>query len=94
MCTFHSMEKTVHSDLRLIKMPTRTWTRFQMMSYRLMLHKTSLNKTGKADGDETVVAPLAERMRLHELSMLQHPMDHVTCDETSTKQSILLLAAR
>ena len=88
------MEKTVHSDLRLIKTPTRTWTRFQMMSYRLMLHKTSLNKTGKADGDETVVAPLVERMRLHELSMLQHPMDHVTCDETSTKQPTLLFAVR
>ena len=88
------MEMTVHSDLRMNNKPTRTWTRFQMMSYRLMLHKTSLNKTGKADGDETVISSLTERMRLHELSMLQHPMDHVTCDETSTKQPTMLFAVR
>ena len=59
-----------------------------------MLNKMSLNKTEIVDGDGILIAPLAERTRLHELSVLQHPMDHVTCDETSTKQSILLLAAR
>ena len=84
----------MHSDLRLIKTPTRTWTRFQMMSYQLMLNKMSLNKTEIVGGDGILVAPLAERTRLHELSVLQHPMDHVTCDETSMKQPTLLFAVR
>jgi len=78
------MERTVHSDLRLIKTPTRTWTRFQMMSYQLMLRKTSLNKIQIAGDDGIVIVPLAERTWLHELSMLQH----------QTKQPTLLFAVR
>ena len=88
------MEITVHSDLRMNNKPTRTWTRFQMMSYQLMLRKTSLNKTQIAGDDRTVVVPLAERTWMQELSMLQHLTDHTTYNETLTKQPTLLFAAR
>ena len=88
------METTVHPDLRPIDTPMRTGTRFQMTIYRLMLLKMNLNKTGTTGNDGTAIVPPAEETRLHECSVLQHPMDHVTYNETLTKQSTSLLAAR
>ena len=87
------MEMTVHSDLRMNNKATRTWTRFQMTSYQLMLRKMNLNKTEIAGDDGTVAVPLAERTQLHELSVLQRYMDHVIYDEILTKQLSMLFAA-
>ena len=64
------------------------------MSYQLTLRKMNLNKTEITDDDGIIVVPLAEKTHPRELSVLQYHMDHVIFDETSTKQSILLLAAR
>jgi hypothetical protein len=64
------MERAMHLDLRLTNTPTRTWTKFWMMSYQSMLRKMNLNKTEITDDDGTAVAPLAERRRWHELSVL------------------------
>ena len=65
-----------------------------MMSYQLMLRKMSLNKTETIGNDGTVVVPPVEETRLLELNVLQRPMDHVTYDETLTKQPTPLLAVR
>jgi hypothetical protein len=83
----------VHLDPRLINMPTRTWTRFQKMSYQLMLRKMSPHKTEITGDDGTTIVPPVGGTRLHELIVPQHPMDHITYDETSAKQPTLPLAA-
>jgi len=76
------METTVHSVLRLIDTPTRTWTRFRMTNFQLMLRKMNLNKTGTTGSGTTVDVPSAEETRLHGLNTLLRPMDHITYDET------------
>jgi len=83
----------VHSVLRLINTPMRIWTRYQMMSYQLMLRKVNPNKTENVDDDVTAVVPLAERTRLLELNVPRLHTDHETCDETSTKQPTTLFCS-
>ena len=58
-----------------------------------MLRKMNLNKTEITDDDGTAAAPLAERRRWHELSVLYCHTDHVTCDETLMRQPAMLFAA-
>ena len=70
----------------------RIWTRYQTMSYQLMLRKMNPNKTEKVGDDEITIVPLAERTRLLELSVLQHCMDHETCNGTLMKQPTMLSA--
>ena len=56
-----------------------------------MLRKTSPNKTRKAGDNATAAVPLAEKMRLLELSVLQLPTDRETCSKTWTKQPTMFL---
>ena len=88
------MEKRVHSVLRLINTPTRTWNKYQMMSYQLTLRKMNLNKKEVTGDDRTIAVPLTERTHPRELSVLQYHMDHVIFNEILTKQPTMPSAAR
>ena len=78
----HFTEKKVHSALGLINTPMRIWTKYQTMSYKSTLRKMNPNKTKKAGDNATAAAPLAERTRLLELSVLQLHRDCETCSKT------------
>ena len=53
-----------------------------MMNYQSTLRKMNPNKTRKASDNATAAAPLAERTRLLELSVLQLHMERETCSKT------------
>jgi hypothetical protein len=89
-----SMEIIAPSDLRPINMSMRTWTRFLMMSYQLMLRKMNLNKTKMlGDGGITVV-PCEEGTRLHEFTMLPYHTDRTIFEEILMRQLSWLLAVQ
>ena len=88
------MEMIAPSDLRPINMSMRTWTRFLMMSYQLMLRKMNLNKT-KMLGDGGITAvPCEEGTRLHEFNMLPHHTDRAIFEEILKRQLRWLLAVQ
>ena len=61
------------------------------MNYQSTLCKMNPNKTKKAGDNATATVPLAERMRLLELSTLQLLMERETCSKTWMKQPTMLL---
>jgi len=63
-------------------MPTKTWTKYQTMSYQSTRHKMNPNKIEKADDNATAAALLAEKTRLLELSALQLQTDREICNKT------------
>ena len=88
------MEIIAPSDLRPINMSMRTWTRFLMMSYQLMLRKMNLNKT-KMLGDGGIAAvPCEEGMRLHKFNALPHHTDRAISKEILMRQLSWLLAVQ
>ena len=75
-------EKGVHLVLGLTSMPTKTWTKYQTMSYQSMRRKMNPSKIEKAGDNATAAVLLAEKMRLLELSALQLYMDRKICNKT------------
>jgi hypothetical protein len=60
----------------------KTWIKYQTMSYQSTLRKMNPNKIEKAGDNATAAVPLAERMRLLELNVLQLHRDCETYEET------------
>ena len=55
------MEKGVHLVLGLTNMPTKTWTKYQTMSYQSTRRKMNPSKIEKAGNKATAAALLVEK---------------------------------
>ena len=68
--------------LGLTSMPTKTWTKYQTMSYQSTCRKMNPSKIEKAGDNATATVLLAEKTRLLELSALQLHKDRKTYNKT------------